>query len=93
VLGASRFTVNTASLVPDSPSVTCGPSASDAVGRESSSRIVPVAVAFPSVARVGSASVSVNVSSGSTIVSPITGTSTPAWVSPGAKVTMPEVAV
>ena len=55
--------------------------------------MVPVAVAVPSVAPVGADSVTVRVSVGSTVVSPVTATLT-CWEStPGAKVMVPDVAV
>ena len=56
-------------------------------------RIVPVAVAVPSVAPDGLDKVTVNVSSASTAVSPVTFTATVCEVTPAANVTVPLPAV
>ena len=52
-----------------------------------------MAVAWASVAPFGAESASENVSLDSVVASPITGTLTSAFVTPGAKVTVPLVAV
>ena len=58
----------------------------------SSSVVEPVAAAVPSVAATGAESVTVNVSPGSTSVSPATSTMTDFAVSPGANVSVPAAA-
>ncbi len=60
------------------------------VGVSSSSLIVPVPVAVPSSALVAPLSVSFTVSSGSSSASPVTRTVTVLYVSPAAKVSVPE---
>ena len=59
----------------------------------SSVRMVPIAAARASVAPDGLDSVTVNVSIGSTAVSPMTATLTVCETTPGAKVIVPEPAV
>ena len=66
-------------------------STSLAVGVASSSVIVPVPVAVPSVALFGLLSVTLTVSSGSSTSSPVTVTRTVLLVSPAAKVNVPAV--
>ena len=62
-------------------------------GVMSSVRIVPIAVARAIVAPDGLDNVTVNVSVGSTVASPVTATVTVCEITPGAKVSVPEPAV
>ena len=89
--------VNARFTVPPLPSVTLA-SASDTVGAvttatTSSLVMVPIAVPLAIVRPVGADSVTVNVSFGSTTVSPRIPTCTDCVVTPGAKVMVPESAV
>ena len=90
-LAASRVTVKVRSAEPLSPSVTLGASI-ESEGSSSSSVIVPVplpAVA-DTVAFVGLLRATTTVSSGSSVVSPVTDTVTVLLVSPAANVSVPE---
>ena len=62
-------------------------------GAMSSSRIVPTALAWASVAPCGAERTSEKVSLDSVVASPITATLTSAFIAPGANVTVPLVAV
>ena len=64
--------------------------ASVTVGAASSSVIVPVPEAVPTVAPAALPSVTTTVSSGSSVVSPVTDTVIVLLVSPAAKVSVPE---
>jgi hypothetical protein len=81
-------TAKTAFTVPELPSVTV---ASAIEIRTSSSAIVPVPLPA-TVAPAGFERLSVNVSAGSEVVSPLTRTVTVLLVSPGAKVSVPAAA-
>ena len=91
VLAADSVTVNAAALVPALPSATAT-SPIDSVGSAavSSFVIVPVAVARAIVAPEGLDSVTVNVSLGSTVVSPFTTTAIVFVVCPAVKVSVPD---
>ncbi len=89
--GLASDTLNSAAVLPLSPS----PTVTSAMEIAAWSSSVMVASAAPSAseAPAGSLSVTSNVSSGSSIVSPLTGTVIVRLVCPGAKVRLPDVAV
>ncbi|MCW0415676.1 hypothetical protein NB689_001430 [Xanthomonas sacchari] len=74
------------------PAVAAGSDVGEIVTTASSLRIVPVAVARAMVALLAADRVTVNVSSGSTVVSPMIVTAMLCTVVPGAKASGPEVA-
>ncbi len=90
-LAADSVTVKVAGEVPALPSFN-DTSLMLRVGVASSSVIVPVPTAAPSVALVGLVSVTVNVSLASSSRSPFTSTVTVWLVSPGANVSVPDAA-
>ena len=91
-LAADRVTVNTALTVPAFPSVTVT-LLIERVGSASSLLIVPTPEASRTVAFVGPLRSTPKVSSYSFAVSPLTATVTGFDVSPGLKVTTPELLV